>query len=621
MPLGSAVTTTIDIDFTRAQGVNSSGRISFQPSRQRIGTTMISTYRVLVEVEEGIGEVDLVRLPAGTYHVREEIDGRPPYEFDFALPLGAAALIQYEEIAQVSPVPPTYTAVRTVNGVPPDPTTGNIEVAGGGGPSTLDGLSDVTIVSPANGQAVVYDSVDSRWENRALTASDVGASATGHTHIIANVTGLQAALDLKAASAHTHNTSDITGFQAAVDARVQLIVDAAPAALDTLNELAAAIGDDANFAGTVTTSLAAQQAALDTKANAADAILKALLDAKGDLIAGSADNTPVRVPVGADGLVLTADSAQASGLAWTELAAGGGADPGDDILALYGHHSVTSHISSFRSEFGQSDEIWIARVCVRAGRAVEKISTFVKTAGVLGAGGVNGFAIASDDGTQLLFSAQDNNLWASAGLVSVNLGGSAIPAQPVDRYYRVQLSVQGYTTPPIMMLNQGDHAVLSEHEKRARFANASAGFQGGGGYNPLTFGTSTGGFYPLIMLGGSVATGDDGVAPLLPVTLTDAATIAVDASLGNHFRVTLGGNRILGNPTNPIDGQKILLEVIQDGTGSRALSLTEIGSVYAFGTDIPSITLSTAINKRDFVALVYNSTAAKWFVIAFNKGF
>jgi hypothetical protein len=34
-----------------------------------------------------------------------------------------------------------------------------------------------------------------------------------------------------------------------------VILDGAPSALDTLNELAAAIGDDANFASSVTTSL------------------------------------------------------------------------------------------------------------------------------------------------------------------------------------------------------------------------------------------------------------------------------------------------------------------------------------------------------------------------------
>lgn len=44
--------------------------------------------------------------------------------------------------------------------------------------------------------------------------------------------------------------------QAEVDARVQLVVDSAPAALDTLNELAAALGDDANFSTTIANQMA-----------------------------------------------------------------------------------------------------------------------------------------------------------------------------------------------------------------------------------------------------------------------------------------------------------------------------------------------------------------------------
>jgi uncharacterized protein YvpB len=103
-----------------------------------------------------------------------------------------------------------------------------------------------------------------------------------------------------------------------------------------------------------------------------------------------------------------------------------------------------------------------------------------------------------------------------------------------------------------------------------------------------------------------------------PVALTDAATIATDASLSNQFRVTLGGNRTLGNPTNPTDGQKVMWEIIQDGTGSRTITLD---TNFAFGTDIASITLTTAINKRDFLGAVYNSTAGKWYVIAFVKGY
>ena len=57
------------------------------------------------------------------------------------------------------------------------------------------------------------------------------------------------------------------------------------------------------------------------------------------------------------------------------------------------------------------------------------------------------------------------------------------------------------------------------------------------------------------------------------VTLTDAATIAVDMSTFINAKVTLGGNRALGNPTNPKVGQSGFIRLIQDGTGSRTLSL------------------------------------------------
>lgn len=103
--------------------------------------------------------------------------------------------------------------------------------------------------------------------------------------------------------------------------------------------------------------------------------------------------------------------------------------------------------------------------------------------------------------------------------------------------------------------------------------------------------------------------------------LTDAATILVDASLGNHFTVTLGGNRTLGNPSNPPGAgqdQMILFAIRQDGTGSRTLTLD---TNYRFGTDITSITLTTGANKTDYLGVRYNVTDSKWDVIAFVKGY
>ena len=51
-------------------------------------------------------------------------------------------------------------------------------------------------------------------------------------------------------------------------------------------------------------------------AAATDAVSAALVDAKGDLIVGSANDAVARLPVGANGLSLVADSAAASGVKW-----------------------------------------------------------------------------------------------------------------------------------------------------------------------------------------------------------------------------------------------------------------------------------------------------------------
>ena len=47
-----------------------------------------------------------------------------------------------------------------------------------------------------------------------------------------------------------------------------------------------------------------------------------LVDAKGDLLAASADNTIVRLGVGANTYVLTADSTEATGIKWAAATAG-----------------------------------------------------------------------------------------------------------------------------------------------------------------------------------------------------------------------------------------------------------------------------------------------------------
>lgn len=107
-------------------------------------------------------------------------------------------------------------------------------------------------------------------------------------------------------------------------------------------------------------------------------------------------------------------------------------------------------------------------------------------------------------------------------------------------------------------------------------------------------------------------------APRTPTILTDASTIATDASTGSHFKVTIYGNRTLANPSNPTDGQRITWEIVQDGTGSRTLTL---GDRFRLGTTIPSVTLSTAANAKDILTAFYNASANFWYVIDVKYGY
>ena len=102
------------------------------------------------------------------------------------------------------------------------------------------------------------------------------------------------------------------------------------------------------------------------------------------------------------------------------------------------------------------------------------------------------------------------------------------------------------------------------------------------------------------------------------VNLTDAGTIAVDASQGNDFRVTIAGNRTMGNPANPSDGQQIIFQVTQGSGGSFTLTWA---SGYEFSSGLAQPTLSTAAGHTDLLGFVYNAAKGTWLLAAFLNGF
>lgn len=108
-------------------------------------------------------------------------------------------------------------------------------------------------------------------------------------------------------------------------------------------------------------------------------------------------------------------------------------------------------------------------------------------------------------------------------------------------------------------------------------------------------------------------------APSQVIALTDAATIATDASRGSHFKVTMAGDRTLGVPTIPTDGQRAVWEVVASG-GARTLTLAGGAGGFVFGSDITALT-ATVSGKTDFIGAMYSATANAWRVVAYVKGY
>jgi hypothetical protein len=116
-------------------------------------------------------------------------------------------------------------------------------------------------------------------------------------------------------------------------------------------------------------------------------------------------------------------------------------------------------------------------------------------------------------------------------------------------------------------------------------------------------------------LAGSTFTGY--LAPAA-VALTFGSSVAVDASRGNAFNLTLtASSGTIASPTNGVDGQVIRFIISQDGTGGRTVAW---GGAYDFGT-VSQPTLSTAAGKVDIIGFAYVASISKWCLMGAGLGY
>lgn len=149
--------------------------------------------------------------------------------------------------------------------------------------------------APGTGSAVLGAAIDG--------FKALGSGQNGLTFSVLFVDGT--AWEVSTGCAYTHSTTTLTRGtleDSSTGSRLTLSADANISIV-----LPASKGDEWDAAA----------------ADAASAVQPTIVDAKGDLIAATAADTLARLPVGTNGQVLTADSAEATGLKWATAAGGG----------------------------------------------------------------------------------------------------------------------------------------------------------------------------------------------------------------------------------------------------------------------------------------------------------
>jgi hypothetical protein len=169
-----------------------------------------------------------------------------------------------------------------------------------------------------------------------------------------------------------------------------------------------------------------------------NAIQNAIVDAKGDLIGATAADTPARLAVGTNGQVLTADSAEATGLKWATV--GGGGKVLQVVSATYSTSTLIASTSF--TDSGLS-------LAITPSSATSKVLVLVnQSMGISrGAADADGYLQLVRGATSIFASTSSYGLYVGSGSNSAQLYISAAlsfldsPSTTSSTTYKTQLKV------------------------------------------------------------------------------------------------------------------------------------------------------------------------------------
>jgi hypothetical protein len=230
----------------------------------------------------------------------------------------------------------------------------------------------------------------------------------------------------------------------------------------------------------------------------AGAIPSSTVAAKGDLLVATGNATVSRLGAGADGQLLTADSAQATGLAWNKPL-GDSAYPaaGYGLVAMTENPGACNGLGSIGTGY-----VWLTRIWVSPFTRFSKIALVVATGDTYTPSAVpNQLGWYTDDGVLQDVTPDDSTLWSTSNSWYVGTLSTPVPAQSTGRFIYIATLTGGYSNVSHLYVAGANHDVITtivgSPKRRCMYANGKTALPPS--FDPTSYGTATG-YIPLMGL-------------------------------------------------------------------------------------------------------------------------